>query len=65
MALADPAKAASFTRFFKTDDGQYAEGDRFPGIAVPGIQRLAGKLSWQIGNGCSILITLTTACWPF
>ena len=41
--LADPARAKLLRRFFKTGRGEYAEGDLFLGISVPGIRRLAAK----------------------
>ena len=40
-ALADPEKAAHAQRFFKTGPGEYGEGDRFHGIRVPELRRLA------------------------
>lgn len=40
-ALADPADAANLARFFQTGPGGYAEGDRFRGIRVPALRRLA------------------------
>lgn len=40
-ALADPEHAAISRRFFKTGPGEYAEGDRFLGIRVPRLRKLA------------------------
>lgn len=39
--MADPEKAKVLMRFFKTGPGEYGEGDRFLGITVPKIRRLA------------------------
>jgi 3-methyladenine DNA glycosylase AlkD len=40
-ALADPDIAAHSQRFFKTGAGQYGAGDRFLGIRVPVLRKLA------------------------
>ena len=40
-AEADPEKAASLGRFFKTGPGQYGEGDQFLGLTVPASRRIA------------------------
>jgi len=39
--LADPDKAAHALRFFKCGPGEYGEGDRFLGIRVPELRKLA------------------------
>lgn len=39
--LGDPESALFLQRFFKTGPGQYGEGDRFLGIRVPDIRRIA------------------------
>lgn len=44
-ACGDPATAAQSMQFFKTGKGQYGEGDRFLGIRVPDLRRLAK--TWQ------------------
>ena len=40
-AEADAEDAVNLQRFFKTGPGQYAEGDRFLGLRVPALRRLA------------------------
>jgi 3-methyladenine DNA glycosylase AlkD len=39
--LSDPRVAAISRRFFKTGPGEYGEGDKFRGIRVPALRRLA------------------------
>ncbi len=40
-SMADPDKATVLRRFFKTGPGEYGEGDKFLGIVVPKLRRLA------------------------
>lgn len=41
--LSDPAKASVLARFFKTGPGEYGESDRFIGIPVPAIRKVAKR----------------------
>ncbi len=43
--LSDPKKAIILSRFFKTGEGQYGEGDIFLGIKVPDTRKIAIKHS--------------------
>lgn len=42
-ALADPRRAETLAWFFKTGPGEYGEGDRFLGITVPLLKKVAAK----------------------
>lgn len=41
--MADPEIADKSRQFFKTDPGEYGEGDKFLGIRVPEIRKVARK----------------------
>lgn len=41
--LADPRRASSSQRFFRTAPGEYGAGDRFLGLTVPRLRELARK----------------------
>jgi 3-methyladenine DNA glycosylase AlkD len=49
-SAADPAKAEILARFFKTGPGEYGEGDRFIGVVVPKIRKIA-KVHAQAARG--------------
>src|SRR5882757_9046003 len=41
LAAGDPRRAASAVWFFKIGKGQYGEGDRFAGVPVPVLRKIA------------------------
>jgi 3-methyladenine DNA glycosylase AlkD len=49
-SAADPVKAEVLARFFKTGPGEYGEGDRFIGVIVPKIRKIA-KVHLQAASG--------------
>ena len=42
-AAADPERARNLAWFFKTGKGQYGHGDRFIGLTVPAVRRIAHR----------------------
>ena len=54
--MADPEKAISSKRFFKTGKGEYGEGDEFLGISVPNMQKVAKKYINLDLNNIKILL---------
>lgn len=42
-ALADPVRAAHSQKYFRTGPGQYGAGDRFLGIRVPQVRKVAAR----------------------
>ena len=43
--LADPQKASTLQRFFKTGPGQYGEGDIFLGVTAPTLKLLLNEFA--------------------
>lgn len=41
--VSDPKKAEVYLRFFKTGKGEYGEGDKFLGITMPNLHKLARR----------------------
>ena len=59
--LADPAKREVLMRFFKTEKGQYGEGDKFLGVTVPKI-RATVKTHWVACTDAEVK-SLITSPW--
>lgn len=55
-AFASPSRAAAVQRFFKTAPGEYGAGDRFLGIRVPVLRKLAAKYQALSLRGLSRLL---------
>jgi len=58
--LGKPAKARVLMRFFKTGPGEYGEGDRFCGVTMPVLRRLAREY-----QGMEHAETLKLLCSPW
>jgi 3-methyladenine DNA glycosylase AlkD len=54
--LGDPDTASFLARFFKSGPGEYGEGDRFLGIRVPVLRKLAKKHRSLDLAGCRVLL---------
>jgi 3-methyladenine DNA glycosylase AlkD len=63
-ALADPVRAAGVARFFKTGPGEYGEGDRFLGLTVPQIRRLArAHRALPLAGTLAVALALLASEW--
>ncbi len=54
--LANPQNATHMQRFFKTGPGQYGEGDRFLGIKIPELRKLAAEFKSLPLDDCRSLL---------
>lgn len=54
--LTDPERARGSLRFFKCGSGEYGEGDRFRGITVPELRRLAKEYSHLGAEDAEVLL---------
>ena len=55
-ALANPADAIFLQRFFRTAPGEYGAGDRFLGVRVPAVRRVARDLRAMPLRECLVLL---------
>lgn len=61
VAMGDEAKARHLMRFFKTDAGQYGEGDRFLGVTVPGVRAIVREYRREVTE--DDVMALTASPW--
>jgi len=54
--LQDPERASILSKFFKTGNGEYGEGDIFLGIKVPELRKIAKKHSGVLLDDIGILM---------
>ena len=56
LSVSDPERAAGLKRFFKTEKGQYGEGDIFVGVTVPQLRKIALKYFTMPKNDAILLL---------
>jgi len=58
-AKSDPSRAAILQKYFKTGQGEYAEGDLFLGVRVPEVRKIASKYrNLELNAVCELLTSL-------
>jgi 3-methyladenine DNA glycosylase AlkD len=55
-ACASPERAAALQRYFRTGPGEYGEGDRFLGLTVPMVRRVAREHASLDLDDCRVLL---------